>query len=136
MTENAQAPAASADPFSSVADAMVAAAQAVKDGAADARESVGKALPATQRFVSKVVYTLCYSASYGLVFPTLYVTSFVPTNNPLVNGFVDGASAARDTICHYNENRAARREASKLSAEAKREENELIEEGVEILNPA
>jgi hypothetical protein len=88
----------SADPLRSVADEMARALQGVKDGAADARDRVDEMIPAIGGFLSRLTYTTCYAVSYGVVFPTLLVARAVPKDNAIVNGFVDGARAARDAI--------------------------------------
>jgi hypothetical protein len=88
----------SADPLRSAADAMALALQAAKDGAADAQEKVNEMMPAIGGFLSRLTYTTCYAVSYGVVFPTLLVARAVPKDNAIVNGFVDGARAARDAI--------------------------------------
>lgn len=88
----------SADPLRSAADAMALALQAAKDGAADAQERVNEAMPAIGEFVSRLTYTTCYAVSYGVVFPSLLIARAVPKENAIVNGFVDGARAARDAI--------------------------------------
>jgi hypothetical protein len=36
--------------------------------------------------------------SYGVVFPTVFVGQFIPKNNALVHGLVDGSHAARDAV--------------------------------------
>ncbi len=86
------------DPLKSVADALETAVQAAKDGAADAKATVEKVLPAASRFLSRFVYTTCYTFSYGVVFPTVLIAKTIPTNNAVVNGFVDGARAASDMV--------------------------------------
>jgi hypothetical protein len=88
----------SADPLRSVGDEMVRALQGIKDGAADAQDRVGEMMPAIGGFLSRLTYTTCYAVSYGVVFPTLLVARAVPKDNAIVNGFVDGARAARDAI--------------------------------------
>jgi hypothetical protein len=98
MSENVASEAASGDPLKSVADALETAVQAAKDGAADAKATVEKALPAASRFLSRFVYTTCYTFSYGVVFPTVLIAKSIPTNNAVVNGFVDGARAASDMV--------------------------------------
>ena len=70
---NAASPAS--DPLKSVATAMAKAAEAVRDGASDAAAKVQTALPATGKFISRFVYSSCYFASYGVVFPTLFVAN-------------------------------------------------------------
>src|SRR4051794_13945444 len=46
-----------ADPLRTAADAMALAAQAAKDGAADAQARVSEAMPAINRFFSRLTYT-------------------------------------------------------------------------------
>ena len=98
MSESITGGATAGDPLKSVADALETAVQAAKDGAADARATVEKALPAASRFLSRFVYTTCYTFSYGVVFPTVLIAKSIPTNNAVVNGFVDGARAASDMV--------------------------------------
>jgi hypothetical protein len=98
MSENVASGASSGDPLKSVADALETAVQAAKDGAADAKATVERALPAASRFLSRFVYTTCYTMSYGVVFPTVLIAKSIPTNNAVVNGFVDGARAASDMV--------------------------------------
>ncbi len=98
MSEGITSEATSGDPLKSVADALETAVQAAKDGAADAKATVEKALPAASQFVSRFVYTTCYTFSYGVVFPTVLIAKSIPTNNAVVNGFVDGARAASDMV--------------------------------------
>ena len=88
----------SADPLGSAADTMSMALQAVKDGAVDAQARVSELMPAIGGFLSRLTYTTCYAVSYGVVFPTLFVARVVPKDNAIVNGLVDGARAARDTL--------------------------------------
>ena len=89
---------ASDDPLKSIADALETAVQAAKDDTADAKATVEKALPAASRFLSRFVYTTCYAISYGVVCPTVLIAKTIPTNNAVVNGFVDGARAASDMV--------------------------------------
>ena len=98
MSDSIASEAASADPLKSVADALETAVAAAREGAADARATVDKALPAASRFLSRFVYTTCYTFSYGVVFPTVLIAKSIPTNNAVVNGFVDGARAASDMV--------------------------------------
>jgi hypothetical protein len=49
---------------------------------------------ATGRFVSRFVYTTCYTISYGVVFSTTLLAQAIPTNNAAVRGLIDGAHAA------------------------------------------
>lgn len=86
------------DPLKAVADAMEAAVQAAKSGAADARETAEKAFPVAANMLAKLAYNACYSLSYGVVFPTMLLARSVPKNNAVVHGFMDGAKAAVDMV--------------------------------------
>ena len=86
------------DPLRTVADALDVAVTAARDGAADAKASAAKMLPATGRFLARFVYTTSYTMSYGIAFPAIVIAKSMPANNVLVHGFVDGAKAANDTV--------------------------------------
>lgn len=86
------------DPLRTVADALDVAVTAARDGAADAKASAAKMLPATGRFLSRFVYTTSYTMSYGVAFPAILIAKSMPANNALVHGFVDGANAANDMV--------------------------------------
>jgi hypothetical protein len=72
--------------------------QAARDGAADAREAATRTWAATSLFMSRFVYTTCYTLSYGMVFPALLVAQAIPRNNPAVQGLIDGAHAAKHQV--------------------------------------
>jgi hypothetical protein len=82
------------EPLDSSAGALEIAARAARDGAADAREAATRVWSATSLFVSRFVYTTCYTVSYGVVFPTMLLAHSIPKNNAAVRGLVDGAEAA------------------------------------------
>ena len=88
----------SSDPLRALADVMDSAVHAVKEGAADAKETASKAVPAVGLYLSRFVYTTCYTLSYGVVFPTMFVAKSIPTDNAFVHGLVDGARAATDMV--------------------------------------
>jgi hypothetical protein len=98
MAKNVAAKTLSRDPLRTVADALDTAVKAAKDGAADAKATAGKMLPAAGRFLSRFVYTTSYTFSYGVVFPAVLIAKSIPANNAIVHGFVDGAHAASDTV--------------------------------------
>jgi hypothetical protein len=98
MPRNVAAKTASRDPLKTVADALDTAVKAAKDGAADAKATVGKMLPAAGHFVSRFVYTTSYTVSYGVVFPAMLLAKSIPSNNAVVHGLVDGASAASELV--------------------------------------
>jgi hypothetical protein len=98
MPENAGAQTTSSDPLKTLADALETVAQVARDGAAGASVSVNNALPTASRFLSRLMYTTCYTFSYGLVFPTALLAKSIPANNAVVHGFVDGAQAAIEMV--------------------------------------
>ena len=98
MSEDVAADASLPDPLRTVADAMEAAIRVTKDGAADAKATVEKVLPAASSVFSRFVYTTCYTLAYGIVFPTVLIARSIPRNNSVVHGLVDGAQAAIDTV--------------------------------------
>jgi hypothetical protein len=86
------------DPLRAVADAMDAAVQVVKDGAEHARTTATDALPAASQFLSQAVYKASYSVSFGVVFPAMLIARWLPKNNAVVHGLIDGAHAAIDMV--------------------------------------
>jgi hypothetical protein len=105
MPKNIAAKASSRDPLKTVADALDTAVKAAKDGAADAKVTAGKMLPAAGRFLSRFVYTTSYTFSYGVVFPAVLIAKSIPVNNAVVHGFVDGAQAANDMVLQVKNRR-------------------------------
>jgi hypothetical protein len=82
------------DPAGSSASALDLVTQAARDGAADARLAADRMWEATGRFTARLVYTTCYTASYGVVFPAMLLARAIPRNNEAVRGLIDGAQAA------------------------------------------
>ena len=79
-------------------DPVAAAAQALRDGAADAQRHALEVIPTVGDFLRQVTYTTCYAASYGAIFAALAVAQAVPKENAFVYGLIDGAHAARDAV--------------------------------------
>jgi hypothetical protein len=98
MSENVTGEGSASDPMKTVADALEKAVQTVSEGAADAKANLEKSLPGASRFMSRLVYTTCYSLSYGIVFPTVWVAKSIPPDNALVNGLTEGAKAAIEAV--------------------------------------
>lgn len=98
MSESSGSQSPSSDALKALADALETAAQAAREGAADARTTVNSVLPEANRFLSRCVYTTCYTFSYGLVFPAVLLAKSIPANNAAMHGFADGAHAAMDMI--------------------------------------
>jgi hypothetical protein len=105
MPRNTAAKTPSRDPLKTVANALDMAVKAAKDGAADARTTAGKVLPAAGQFLSRFVYTTSYTVSYGIVFPAVLLAKSIPADNALVHGFIDGAQAANDTVVQMKNRR-------------------------------
>jgi hypothetical protein len=106
MSENAGSKTLKTGPSEAAAGTMDTAVRAARDGAADARAAVDRALPAISRFVSRFVYTTSYSLSYGFVFPTMLLVRVIPKDNALVHGLVDGAQAATDLVDDWQAGRS------------------------------
>jgi hypothetical protein len=85
---------ANSDPVAAASGALDLVARAARDGAADAREAAERTWAATSQFLSRFVYTTCYSVSYGVVFPAMLLARAIPRDNAAVRGLVDGARAA------------------------------------------
>ena len=67
-----------------------------EDGAHELQLGAAGALPATGRFLGRIVYNTSYALSFGVTLPVMMIVRVVPKENPLVHGLVDGAHAARD----------------------------------------
>jgi hypothetical protein len=106
------------DAMQKVAGAMMVAASAVQQGAADARDKARQIAPGIGRAVSKTIYATCYYTSYGFVFPTLLIVSLLPLENAVGYGLGDGARAAKDAVADLKAQRKARREARQREAAA------------------
>lgn len=89
---------ASMDPFESVADAMRDAVHSATEDATRAREKLRQAGPDVMRSASRFTYTSCYMVSYGVVYATVFLAKTIPQDNPVVEGFIDGARAAIDAV--------------------------------------
>ncbi len=74
------------------------AVRAAQRGAADASEAAARTWTAAGRFISRCVYTTCYTVSYGVVFPAVLLARSIPVNNAAVRGLIDGADAARQKV--------------------------------------
>jgi hypothetical protein len=84
-----------ADPSGNAAGS---AFESVKHAASEIQLSAAEALPATSRFVGRIIYNTSYAVSFGVTFPMMMIVRVVPTDNALVHGLVDGAVAARDRV--------------------------------------
>jgi hypothetical protein len=98
MSKNGFVTPASRDALQTVADAWDIAVQAAKDGAASAKTMAEQGFPGVTRFLSRTVYTMSYSFSFGLVFPVAFVAKSMPADSAILTGFIDGAQAATDWV--------------------------------------
>ena len=71
---------------------------AARQGAADAKAAAERFADSAGLFMTRFVYTTCYTISYGLVFPTVMVARSIPRSNAAVRGMLDGASAASQRV--------------------------------------
>jgi hypothetical protein len=74
---------------------MDLAVRAAQQGAADARVAAERFAASGGLFLARFVYTTCYAASYGVVFPTMMIARSIPRENAAVRGLIDGAGAAK-----------------------------------------
>ena len=86
------------DTVDSTANAAGSALESIKQGAYEIQARASEALPATGRFLGRVVYSTAYAVSFGVTFPVMMVVRVMPKDNVLVHGLVDGAMAARDRV--------------------------------------
>ena len=82
---------------------MDSIAQAVRDASKSAVQhatTVKGAVtgPGLIRSVSRVGYTGAYALAFGVVYTVVFVTQFIPQDNPVMDGFNDGARAAIDAV--------------------------------------
>jgi hypothetical protein len=82
------------DPAASASGTIELVKRAAQDGASDAREAAARTWSSVSLFVSRFVYTTCYTVSYGVVFPSALLAHSIPKNNAAVQGLIDGAQAA------------------------------------------
>jgi hypothetical protein len=86
------------DTVDSTADAAGSALDSLKQGAYEIQARASEALPATGRFLGRVVYSTAYAVSFGVTFPVMMVVRVMPKDNALVHGLVDGAAAAQERV--------------------------------------
>lgn len=76
-------------------------AGSAKDGfrraSADAASAAERTAPAIKRSVAKGTYTLAYCLSFGAVYAAEIVREMLPDDGVVMQGFRDGAAAARES---------------------------------------
>lgn len=114
-----------------VADAMDEAADQI-----DSTSNGQSTLATTNREISKpkfgqkLIYTSCYTLSFGMCFPVFLICRYVPKNNPLVEGIVaGGAAASRDVNAWLTRIKESRQSA----ADSKEEDQIVAKEGAAAL---
>ena len=117
-----------------VADAM--------DAAADQMDSSANGQPAAltttngeiwqPKFAQKLIYTSCYTLSFGVCFPTFLLCRYVPRNNPLIQGMMDGSAAATRDVDAW----LAKVQDSKQRAAEAKEDAVVADMGAAALSPA
>jgi len=93
----------SVDTVDSSVDAPRSAFESGHVGSSEIQLSGSGALPATGRFLGRVVYNTSYAVSFGVTFPVMMIVRVMPRENALVHGLVDGALAARDRVYGWPE---------------------------------
>ncbi len=83
--------------------AMRSIADAVRDASKTAAEhaaAVQNAIDGTGiiQSVSRITYTGAYAISFGIVYTAVFVTQWLPQDNPIMDGLGDGARAAMDSF--------------------------------------
>ncbi|HWO99310.1 MAG TPA: hypothetical protein VNL74_01615 [Methylococcus sp.] len=80
----------------SISDAMREAAQDAAEDAAKVREKLANV--DVGRSLARLAYTTSYMVSYGIVYGSVFIARSIPQDNPIVEGFIDGARAAMDAL--------------------------------------
>jgi hypothetical protein len=99
---------------------MEIAIQTARRGAADAREAAARTMTATGRFASRMVYTTCYTAAYGVVYPTVLLARSIPANNAAAQGLIDGAHAAHQKVVELCDSAPETRRATSVHRSSRR----------------
>jgi len=120
--------------LTNVADQMEAKAAQMDAGNGimdDSEASVRSGFDA--QFGSKIVYTACYSLSYGICFPILMACHWIPKNNQIVRGLVDGGASANKAADQKLQQFHEWRQSKIAAADEALEKEECVESGVEAL---
>ena len=84
---------------------MDSVAKAVRDAATTAGQHATAVKNAVTpsglvRSVSRISYTGAYAIAFGVVYTVVFVAQLLPRDNPVMDGFSDGAQAAVDALEH------------------------------------
>jgi hypothetical protein len=78
----------------SVAEAVADAAKSVAQTHANRGENV----TGETDLISRIGYNSAYAIAFGIVYPVVLVTQWLPQDNPVMHGFRDGAQAVMDSL--------------------------------------
>lgn len=78
----------------SVAKAVADAAKSVNQQHANAANNAS----AETDLISRIGYNSAYAVSFGIVYPAVLVTQWLPQDNPVMRGLRDGAQAVMDSL--------------------------------------
>ena len=79
----------------------------------------------SSKFPQKIVYSTCYTLSFGVCFPVFLLCRYVPKENSLVRGMIDGGTAANQQATDW----LARRQNQIIDAAEAAEEKLVSETG-------
>jgi hypothetical protein len=94
---------------------MTATTGNVVDADCDSAMKGRTAILPPRPFVSQIVYSTFYFASYGIVFPALLVANVVPGLGAIGDGLADGTFAACDAVRQRKGRRASKNGAASVS---------------------
>ncbi len=118
-----------------VADKLESAASNLEAGVGATSAAIGgwTSKYANANFASKLAYTACYTFSYGVCFPIFVACHYIPKNNSLVDGLVDGGASANTSVDQFMERARAGRLARKEQDLMSSEYSEIAEDGAGAL---
>jgi hypothetical protein len=121
-----------------VADKLESAASNLEAGVGATSAAIGgwTSKYANANFASKLAYTACYTLSYGVCFPIFVASHYIPKNNSLVEGLVDGSASANSSADQFLERVKSGRLAAEPNDLASEEISEIVEAGAGALEPA
>lgn len=122
--------------YSGIADQFEAKASELEAANGAAFSSTAAPTCRYLTFGSKLAYTACYTLSYGVCFPVFLACRYVPKNNELVNGLVDGGKSANKAVDELMSRARDWRISRQESAVKSQQEEECVRVGAEALASA
>ena len=118
-----------------VADKLESAASNLEAGVGATSAAIGDWTSkfANANFASKLAYTACYAFSYGVCFPIFVACHYVPKNNSLVDGLMDGGASANASVDQFIERATTGRRVRKEQDSMSSEYSEIAEDGAGAL---